>query len=61
MNTNPHCTRRNYHTIKSFEHYLCMTQRASVVIPLTRLPGVMRALRHPWLRLPQHPHTAVDH
>ncbi|WP_178087283.1 hypothetical protein [Pseudomonas sp. C27(2019)] len=38
-----------------------MLQRASVVLPLTRYPGVMRALRHPWLRLPQHPHTAVDH
>ncbi|QEY58518.1 hypothetical protein FXF61_04770 [Pseudomonas sp. C27(2019)] len=38
-----------------------MLQRASVVLPLTRPPGVMRALRHPWLRLPQHPHTAIDH
>ncbi|WP_178087281.1 hypothetical protein [Pseudomonas sp. C27(2019)] len=38
-----------------------MLQRASVVLPLTRHPGVMRALRHPWLRSPQHPHTAIDH
>ncbi|QEY58463.1 hypothetical protein FXF61_04480 [Pseudomonas sp. C27(2019)] len=38
-----------------------MLQRAGVVLPLTRLPGVMRALRHPWLRLSQHPHTATDH
>ncbi|WP_178087286.1 hypothetical protein [Pseudomonas sp. C27(2019)] len=40
---------------------LSMPHRASVVLPLTRHPGVMRALRHPWLRLPQHPHTANDH
>ncbi|QEY59470.1 hypothetical protein FXF61_10000 [Pseudomonas sp. C27(2019)] len=43
------------------KHDLCMLQRAGVVLPLTRLPGVMRALRHPWLRSTQHPHTAIDH
>ncbi|QEY59485.1 hypothetical protein FXF61_10095 [Pseudomonas sp. C27(2019)] len=47
--------------IKKNEHFLRITQRASVVLPLTRLPDVMRALRHPWLRSPQHPHTAIDH
>ena len=47
--------------IKKNEHFLRITQRASVVLPLTRLPDVMRALRHSWLRLPQHPHTAIDH
>ena len=47
--------------IKSIKHFLRMLQRAGVVLPLTRLPGVMRALRHPWLRLPQHPHTAINH
>jgi len=46
---------------KSIKHDLCILQRAGVVLPLTRLPGVMRALRHPWLRLPQNPHTAIDH
>ena len=34
---------------KSIKHDLCVLQRASVVFPLTRLPGVMQALRHPWL------------
>ncbi|WP_178087288.1 hypothetical protein [Pseudomonas sp. C27(2019)] len=47
--------------IKTFRNSWRMLQRASVVLPLTRHPGVMRALRHPWLRSPQHPHTAVDH
>jgi hypothetical protein len=46
-------------SVKSFRNHLRMLQRAGVVLPLTRHPGVMRALRHPWLRLPQHPHTAV--
>ncbi|QEY59357.1 hypothetical protein FXF61_09395 [Pseudomonas sp. C27(2019)] len=41
-----------YTPIKSLMNHLRMPHRANGVLPLTHLPGVMRALRHPWLRSP---------
>ena len=39
-------------TSKNEQTVLGLTQRANITFPATRRPGVIRALRHPWLRLP---------
>ena len=34
---------------------------ASVAFPSMRLPASIRALRHPWLRLPRHQRGTSEH